>query len=129
VTPEGVLAMGGLLGGGRILAATADRAVALYSLHGGPVQPLPWRQPSLAEFLRVSGDGRSVFVREGNVPVRLDQMDVLTGRRTPWRILGAQAQAGVSWTSTLCITPDGRTYAYGYGLYLQDIYLVEGLKF
>jgi len=63
------------------------------------------------------------------MPVRVDQMDLLTGRRTPWRVLGAQAEAGVSWTWGACITPDGRTYAYGYGLYLQDLYLVEGLRF
>jgi hypothetical protein len=63
------------------------------------------------------------------MPARIDRVEILTGRRTPWRVLGAEPRAGVSLIYGPCVTPDGQGYAYGYGEWLQDLYLVEGLRF
>jgi len=36
--------------------------------------------------------------------------------------------AGVAHIWSENVTPDGRGYAYTYGLYLQDLFLAEGLQ-
>jgi hypothetical protein len=131
VTPEGVIATAGLLQSDRILGVAADGSVALYAVHGGPVQPLPWSFPPRpwTYALRVSGDSRSLYVAEGEMPQRIDQVDIPSGRRTPLMVLGAEPRAGISHIYRPYVTPDGKGYAYGYGEWLQDLYLVEGLRF
>lgn len=132
ITPEGVLAVPGLLAGERILGLATDGSAALYAIQGGPAQPLTWRLPGNRlgiDAFRVSGDGRFVYVRDGMVPARIDRIEILTGRRTPWRVLGAESRAGVSHIYSPRVTPDGEGYAYGYGEWLQDLYLVEGLRY
>jgi hypothetical protein len=77
----------------------------------------------------VSGDGRFVFVREGRVPTRLVRIELATGKRTPWKSLRPADPAGIVLIYNVLLTPDGEGYAYTYGRYLQDLYLVEGLRF
>ncbi len=36
--------------------------------------------------------------------------------------------AGIFSVQTLCITPDGKSYAYSFWSGYSDLYLVEGLK-
>ena len=79
--------------------------------------------------LRVSGDGRFLFVWEGIAPGRTARIDLATGHRVPWKVLLPGDPAGVAHIRDIRLTPDGEGYAYGYGRYLQDLYLVEGLRY
>jgi hypothetical protein len=45
------------------------------------------------------------------------------------KTLGAEPRPGVCLIYSPCMTPDGKGYAYNYGEFLQDLYLVEGLRF
>jgi hypothetical protein len=136
-TPEGVVAVPGILKGARFLGVAAHGSLALYGVHGGPAQPLTWHLPadtegiggSTAYAFQVSGDGRSAYLREGQMPARIDRVDIASGRRTPVKTLGTEPRPGVSVIYSPCMTPDGKGYAYGYGEWLQDLYLVEGLRF
>jgi len=133
VTPEGVLAVRGLLPDGSVLGVSGEGSLSLYPLTGGDPRVLPWRlhagpMGSAWHGLQVSGDGRFVFVREGCAPARVDRVEILTGRRVPWRTLYPGDRAGIGAIYPAYITPDGTAYAYSYGEWLLDLYLVEGLR-
>jgi hypothetical protein len=133
VTPEGTRAIRGLLPEGRVLGLSGDNSLGSYALKGGEARALPYGLPPCQGCaapvpLRVSGDGRFVFVREGRVPARIARFELATGRSSPWLVLSPGDPAGVAQTRDIRLTPDGVGYAYGYGRYLQDLYLVEGLR-
>ncbi len=129
VTPEGTVAVHGSLTGGRFLVVEPDRTLGWYSLDGGEVHRLPTRLPLGLSPLSLASDRRVLYVVEqGNVPGRLDRFELATGRRTPWRILVPDDTAGVVSVQSTRVTADGRAYAYSYTRYLQDLYLVDGLR-
>jgi hypothetical protein len=129
VTPEGTVVVPGATPGGQVLARAANGAFAFYPSAGGEGEPVSWRLPSdpFLDAVRVSGDGLSLFVREGSVPARLGRIDLRTGQRVPWMKLGPQDATGVGHIWSVLLTPDGRGYAYTHGFFLQDLFLVEGL--
>jgi serine/threonine protein kinase len=101
---------------------------ALYPLGGGETVPVPGLAPE-DEPVRWSGDGRWLYVyRQGTVPVRVDRIDVRRGRREPWRELVPADAAGVRAIGPILLTPDGRSYVYGYRRVMAELYLVEGLR-
>jgi hypothetical protein len=129
ITPEGTIAINGLLSTGELLAARGDGSLFAQALDSPHQRQLPWRLPSdpFAVVLRVDAEGRSVFIRQGSVPAVIDRLDLTSGQRTLVHRLMPSDAAGVAhiWSET--VTPDGRGYAYTYGLYLQDLFLAEGL--
>ena len=78
--------------------------------------------------IRASADGRSLFVDCGGVPRRIERLDLSSGRRTPWKTLLPEDSTGVTGIEFVFLTPDGQGYAYGYGRYLQDLFVVGGLR-
>jgi hypothetical protein len=134
ITPEGTQAIPGLLPDGGVLGLSEGNALGVYSVTGGRSRELPYLFPAPACCprpmpLRVSGDGRFLFVSEGIAPGRTARIDLATGRRTPWKVLFPADPAGVAHIRAIRLTPDGEGYAYGYGRYLNDLYLVEGLRY
>jgi hypothetical protein len=106
----------------------SDGKAYLYSLSGAPAKAvagfLPSEQP-----IEWSADGKSLFVYQpGEFPAKVYQLDLTTGKRTLWRSLAPADPAGVSQIGPIVMTPDGRSYIYGYHRTLSDLYLVEGLK-
>jgi serine/threonine protein kinase/Tol biopolymer transport system component len=76
-----------------------------------------------------SSDGRFLYVyRRRELPARVYRLEVATGRKELWKELMPFDAAGVTAISPPLVTPDGKTYAYGYIRTLSDLYLVEGLK-
>ena len=61
------------------------------------------------------------------MPARLDRVEIATGARSPWKALGPPDATGVGHVWTILVTPDGAGYAYTHGLFLEDLFLVEGL--
>jgi hypothetical protein len=104
--------------------------VAYYPLSGGAGRTLGWRLPEspYLETLGVGIDGRVLFAREGSVPARLERIDLETGQRVAWKTLSPPDSTGVAHIWTVLVTPDGKGYAYTYGQFLQDLFLVEGLS-
>jgi predicted Ser/Thr protein kinase len=130
VTPEGVLAIPGRLPTGDFLARSDDGTLSLHPPAGGEARGLTWKLPSdpFLETVGVIGDGRFLVVREGSVPARLDRLEIASGRRTPWKTLHPPDMTGAGHVWTILLTPDGEGYAYTHGLFLQDLFLVEGLR-
>ncbi len=130
ISPEGVDPLTLVLSpdGTQITGIGQDGLAYIYPLAGGtPVavsgfqvgeQPIEW-----------SADGKSLFIyRPGEFPAKVVVLDLATGKRTPWRSLAPADPAGVSQIGPILITPDGKSYIYGYHRTLSDLYLVEGLK-
>lgn len=129
VTPEDVFAAVHSDRDGSVIGSAADGTLARYPLAGGNSQPIAARLPRGVTPISLSRDGRALLIYEfGPVPVRVERLDLTSGRRTLWKVLRPDDAAGVTLMEELLITPDEQAYAYTYGRFLQDLYLVEGLK-
>jgi DNA-binding winged helix-turn-helix (wHTH) protein len=130
LTPEGALAVPGFLPTGEVLARAGDGTVSLHPLSGGEGRRLAWKLPAdpFLEAVRTTDGGRFLVVRQGSMPARLDRVEIATGARTAWKTLGPPDATGVGHVWTILVTPDGAGYAYTHGLFLQDLFLVDGLR-
>jgi len=80
--------------------------------------PIVWNQ-----------DGRSIYLyRTGEVPAKVYQLELSTGKKTVWKQIVPLDATGVSTIGPILMTSDGKTYVYGFHRTLGDLYLVEGLK-
>jgi eukaryotic-like serine/threonine-protein kinase len=76
-----------------------------------------------------SSDSQSLYLYQpGELPARVDRLDLQTGKRTLWKELIPSDPAGVETIGPILITPDAKTCIFGYHRMLADLYLVEGLK-
>jgi hypothetical protein len=62
------------------------------------------------------------------MPAVVYRVDVTTGQRSLWNKLRPADPAGVEFIGPILLTPDAKTYVYGYRRQLTDLYLVQGLK-
>ena len=128
VLPEGIVSIRGLPRDGSVIGAAADGTLARYSLKGGDPQPLAARLPPGTIPLRANEDGRFVFVGRIGMPYRVERLELATGRVTPWKALRPDDLTGATHIIALALSANGEAYAYTYGRYFQDLYLVEGLR-
>ena len=114
---------------GRWFAATgSDRRVALFPTEGGDPRPV---RGLAADELPCGWDtsGRVLYVyRPGDLPARVDRIDIESGARQPWKELMPADPTGVSFIRPPHITPDGEAYAYSYARTLTTLYRVQGLR-
>jgi serine/threonine protein kinase/Tol biopolymer transport system component len=104
--------------------------------HNGYLYPVNGGDPKLISGLRpgeqpitFSSDGQSLYIYQpGELPARVDRLDLRTGQRTMWRQLMPTDPAGVENIGPILMTPDAKTCVFGYHRMLADLYLVEGLK-
>jgi serine/threonine protein kinase/Tol biopolymer transport system component len=105
-----------------------DQKPALLLVDSGEVRAIPALDVGDAP-VGWSSDGHSLFVyRLGQVPTKVDKLDLATGRRQPWKELVPPDVSGVTDISAISITPDGNNYVYEYGRTLSDLYLVNDVK-
>ncbi|MGH9368186.1 MAG: protein kinase domain-containing protein [Thermoanaerobaculia bacterium] len=129
VTPEGV---GWLLPptpDGRF-ACSADPSgrIFLYPIEQGEPRPVPGLEPGDAP-LRWADEGRTLFVRRrGGGPLRIDRLDVATGRRELWKEIVPGDPAGFAGFASVQISAGGAAYVYTYHRLLSELFLVEGLE-
>jgi serine/threonine protein kinase len=130
ISPEGVdsLAMALSPDGSQVAGIGPDSLAYLYPVAGGQPKLVPGFQAG-EQPIEWSADGRSLYVyRPGEFPAKVSNLDLATGKRTLWRSLAPADPAGVSQIGPIVMTPDGKSYIYGYHRVLSDLYLVEGLK-
>jgi eukaryotic-like serine/threonine-protein kinase len=129
VTPVGVSPVWSPVVEGAVLGRRADGMLVWCPLAGGEPRPTAARIPSGAFPLQTTPDGKWTFVNTGGLPMRIDRIDLMTGRQEVWKKLGPPDLAGVVYMSPwVPMTPDGEAYAYTYLRVFQDLYLVEGLR-
>ena len=131
IAPEGVngTAFAISLDGQMVAAVGPDLKGYLYptSSHGDP-RPIPGLEPGDLP-ISWSEDARSIFVYQpGDVPAKVFRLDLATGKKTLWKQLVPGDSAGVATIDPILVTPDGKTFVYGFHRTLADLYMVEGLN-
>jgi Tol biopolymer transport system component len=74
-------------------------------------------------------DSHSLYIRthaDTNKMMRVSILNIDTGERRPWKEI--HPSRPVDEVSNLCVTPDGRAYAYNYEQATSDLYVVRGLR-
>jgi Tol biopolymer transport system component len=132
ITPEGTGAAfrGNVVSpDGRFVTGSGPaQGFSRYPMEGGSPIPIPGLEEGEVP-IQWAADGGSIYAfRPAQSPSRVFLVDLSSGRRTFWRELSPFDPAGVSGILNIVITPDGKSYAYDYGQFLSDLYLVEGLK-
>ena len=136
VTPEGV-ASGKVSPDGRLVVAvdTMNRAWALYPVGGGEPRPLPGGlgRPGSpvgldTDVIGFDSSGAGVHLASGRLPVRIERLDLATGKRTLLHEVGPTDPAGLSSLASFQLTPDGSSYCYSFLRALSRLYIVEGLR-
>ena len=130
ITPEGVEASAFVLSptGELVAAVGPDQKGYLYPVNGGQPRPIPGFETG-EEPIEWGADGKSLYTyRAGDLPCKVYRLDLATGQRSLWKQLMPSDPAGVERIGPVRITPDGKTYVYGFLRNLADLYLVEGLK-
>jgi eukaryotic-like serine/threonine-protein kinase len=127
LTPRGVAAwVPAVSPDGRGVVAYDGRQWLLHPLDAGG-EPRPLAVP---EGKRPFGwaDAGTLYLRTGEVPVVVEQLDVATGRLTPWKELAPADRAGVLAVAAVRIASGGAAYAYSYHRRLSDLYVLDGLR-
>ena len=76
-----------------------------------------------------SQDGKAIWLfRRGEIPGKVVEVDIATGRRQQAKTLSPPDTAGVYSIVDVAITPSGNGYAYSYTRVLSQLYLAKGLK-
>ena len=118
VSPDGAFAV----------AIGPDQRYYVYPIRGGEPQPIPGVVPR-DRIECWTADGRNLVVhRRGELPSRVYKLDVSTGKKELWKELMPLDTAGLGDVGGVVLARDGKSYVYGAGWILSDLYLVEGLK-
>jgi hypothetical protein len=76
-----------------------------------------------------TADGRNLIVhRRGELPSKVYKLEVATGRKDLWKELMPLETAGLGDIGGVVLARNGKSYVYGSGWILSDLYLVTGLK-
>jgi eukaryotic-like serine/threonine-protein kinase len=130
ISPEGVDAVAFAISpdGQLVVGVGPDQKGYVFPVSGGEPRlvngmetgdiPINWSQ-----------DGRFIYLcRSGEVPAKVYRVDVAAGKKNVWKEIAPLDPTGVSTIGPILMTPDGKTYIYGFHRTLGDLYLVEGLK-
>jgi Tol biopolymer transport system component len=131
ITPEGVsfTFAGAITPDGKSVVATGpDRRLAIYPIEPAEPRPLPGQEPDDVP-LRWTADGSALFVYHPSAPpLRVETIDVKTGRRALWKELRPPDPSGVEQVGPILIAPDEKSYVYSYRRTLDELYLATGLR-
>jgi dipeptidyl aminopeptidase/acylaminoacyl peptidase len=126
VTPEGTVGTTTSPDGRWVATVTADFTLTLFPLDGGKARSLTKldQRDAVSQW---SEDGRTLFVYGLGERLDVFGVDVGTGEKRLWRTFELPDPAGAS-IGSFAVTRDARSYAYGYLRFLDELYLVEGLR-
>jgi hypothetical protein len=117
VSPDGLL----------VVARSPENQIMLCPVGGGAPRPVPGLVGLYAP-AQWSADGRSFYaLRYGEIPAKVERIDVETGRATLWKELAPPDTTGMALRAVV-MTPDAKYYAYSCQQYLTTLYLVENLE-
>jgi Tol biopolymer transport system component len=128
VTPEGTISGVVSPDGNQVLVEDAAGKFAIYSLGGGPAQPVQGLDSGDTP-IQWSADGRSVLTyRRAIIPAQVERVDLATGRRTPVREIAPASLAGVLVINGISMGNDENTYAYYFLRNISALRILEGVK-
>src|SRR5271169_6171121 len=130
ISPEGVDALAFAVSpdGQYVVGIGPDQKGYLYPTAGGDPKVVNGMDPGDIP-INFSADGHSVFLyRTGEVPGKVYRVELASGKKSVWKEIAPLDPTGVSTIGPILMTPDGKTYVYGFHRTVGDLYLVEGLK-
>jgi Tol biopolymer transport system component len=128
VTPEGTSDAFVSPDGRQILVKASGHPLVLYPVDGGEARPVPGATGG-DSVIRWSVDGRSILVaRSGEVPARVERLDVAAGKRELMRTLGPANLTGVLSVGPFAFSSDLKSYAYACRRMSSHLFLVEGAR-
>ncbi|MEW6363027.1 MAG: protein kinase [Acidobacteriota bacterium] len=129
VTPEGLTFLRPpITPDGKYAAARSDGKLWLIPLAGGSPQPLKGMRQE-EEIAGWAADGRSLYAYcPSDMPIIVWRIDVSTGQRELAREIVPADHAGSRFGVHLCITPDGKRYAYSIDQWLSALRVIETLR-
>jgi serine/threonine protein kinase/Tol biopolymer transport system component len=130
ISPEGVDATAFAVSpdGQSVVGTGPDEKGYYYSISGGDPRVVNGMEPGDLPIIW-NKDGKSLYLyRTGEVPAKVFQLDLATGKKIVRKEIVPLDPTGVSTIGPIQMTPDGKTYVYGFHRTLGDLYLVEGLK-
>jgi len=102
--------------------------LVFYPVGGGEGRPVPGTTPDDVA-IRWSRDGSSLFVGRGSaVPLRIERLNLASGRRDTVRTLGPADLGGVTSVSSPFLAMDEKSYAYSFQRTISHLFLVEGAR-
>ena len=112
----------------RIAAYGPDGRLYVMPSDGGELVPVNGTEIG-DRLVQWSDDGHALYVRgPGDESVEIDRVDVTTGRRERWkRIVPSDRVGMIGVEQAVCVSRDGKSYAYTYWKVLQDLYFVGGM--
>ena len=76
-----------------------------------------------------SADSKSLYFISGlKFPITIFRLNLQSHRQEAWKTISPEDTAGAFGIPNIRITPDGKAYAYTFVRYLDDLFLVKGLK-
>ena len=112
-----------------VVAKDTQGNFTLFPVEGGEPRPVPAIKPHdvLAGW---GADSQFVYVYPlaGDLPVRIDTIDLRTGRRELFKEITPPDSQAFGGIEKVVVTPGGKAYAYQYGQYLCILYVIEGLR-
>ncbi len=114
---------------GKLVAAvdTKSGRWALYPVEGGEPRPVPAIQPG-ESVVRFDAGGTSLFLASQGLPLRIDRLEIDSGKRTAWREIVLADPTGADSIGDFQLTPDGKSYCYSFMRALSRLYVVQDLR-
>ena len=128
LTPEGTTGFIVTPDGHDVLARDLKRQLWFYPIGGGSARKLDFSPTTDEVIIGLSGDGKDLLVATRGVPLKIDRVELSTGRREVWKEIAPADLAGVQGIPTVRFSADGKSYAYSTLRVLSDLYVVDGLK-
>ncbi len=123
-------APGNISSDGRWAAAWGEWTEDLFLIPIGGGDPRTVPNTKDLDFIRWTPDGKYIFAAvSGSIPARVVRVEVATGKREPWKDLAPLERSGIIQVVPVFMTPDGKSYVYGYGrAATSDLYIIDGLR-
>ena len=107
---------------------TADYKPRLFPLNGGAARIIPGVEPGY-RVAQWSADSAALYVfRPGDVPVRIERLDIATGKMKLVRELVPADLGGVVSIGPIITNVNASEFAYSYYQTLSVLYVISGLK-
>ena len=128
VGPEGFV-WGSLSSDGKRAIASLDGNWAIYRIDGTDPRPIPGLEPGEVGMIW-NADATAIYLtRAGEIPLRIQRIDLKSGKRTLWKSFQPMDTAGVVEVNGFAVALDDATYVYALDrLTSSDLYVVQGLK-
>ncbi|MBI4746974.1 MAG: winged helix-turn-helix domain-containing protein [Acidobacteria bacterium] len=124
LTPEGITGRPLSPDGRTIVVNDASRNRFWFSVETGEMRPFPVLEPHTG-IICWSADGRSLFLVQGENPLRISRFDIETGHKEFLREIRYFDQAGLISMIPILYSADGKSYAYTYVRKLSNLYLLD----